>query len=65
MRQQQILNCLEAAKQERKNIRELEQELAKTTDKHLRSVLQYRIKICKDFLRKHLLSAQSLERLEA
>jgi hypothetical protein len=62
MTQQQILNCLAAAKQERKNIRELEQELAKTTDKYKRSVLQYRIKVCKKFLLKHLQSVQAEER---
>ena len=65
MTQQQIENCLAAAKQEGAHIGQLEQELANTTDKHLRSVLQYRIKVSKDFLQKHLGSAQSLKRLEA
>jgi hypothetical protein len=63
MTQQQIQNCLAAAKQERVHIGQLEQELVMATDKHLRSVLQYRIKISKDFLRKHLGSAKSLQQL--
>jgi F0F1-type ATP synthase membrane subunit b/b' len=62
MTQQQIQNNLAAAKQERANIRQLEQELKQSTDKTQQQVLRYRIKICKDFLRQYMLTAQSLER---
>lgn len=61
---QQIANNLQAAEQERQNIRELEQLLkqAKTADE--RSVLKYRIKICKNFLRDYMLRAQAGERTQ-
>jgi hypothetical protein len=62
MSKQQIQNNLVAAAQERLNIAQLEQELRSTTDKTVQRVLRYRIKICKDFLRKYMLQAQALER---
>lgn len=58
---QQIANNLQAAAQEKLNIAELEATLAKTTDKFAKQVLKQRIKICKDFQRKYMLTAQSLQ----
>jgi hypothetical protein len=62
MSKQQIQNNLAAATQERANIAQLEQELKQSTDKTQQQVLRYRIKICRDFLRRYMLTAQSLER---
>lgn len=62
MTAQQIANNLAAAEQERAHIRELERELANAKNANEKSVLKYRIKISKDFLRKYMLNAQALER---
>lgn len=61
LQQQQIANNLQAAKQEKLNIAELQATLAKTTDANTKQVLQHRIKICKQFLRNYMLTAQSLQ----
>ena len=62
MTEQQIENNLSAAAQERANIAQLEKDLRATTDNSQQRVLRYRIKICRNFLRQHLLTAQALER---
>jgi len=61
LQHEQLANCLAAVKQEKQNIAELEATLAKTADAEVKKVLKHRIKICKDFQRKHMLTAQSLE----
>jgi hypothetical protein len=58
---QQLANCLAAVKQEKLNIAELQANLATATCPTVKQVLKHRIKICKDFQRKFMLTAQSLE----
>jgi hypothetical protein len=62
MTKQQIENNLAAAAQERDNIAQLEKDLQATTDNSQQRVLRYRIKICRNFLRQYMLTAQALER---
>jgi hypothetical protein len=62
LNQQQLANNLQAVEQEKLNIAELEATLATTKDAEVKKVLKYRIKICKDFHRRYMLTAQSLQR---
>jgi hypothetical protein len=61
LQQQQLANCLAAVEQEKLNIAELQANLTTATSPAVKQVLKQRIKICKDFQRKHMLTAQSLE----
>jgi len=63
LQQQQLANNLAAVEQEKLNIAELQANLATATSPAVKQVLKYRIKICKDFQRKHLLNAQSLQQM--
>ena len=62
MTKQQLQNNIEAAAQERINIADLEKQLATTRDVNVKKVLRYRIKICRDFLRQYIQTAQAIER---
>jgi len=61
LQQQQLANCLAAVEQEKLNIAELQANLTTATSPVIKQVLKQRIKICKDFQRNHMLTAQSLE----
>jgi hypothetical protein len=63
LQQQQLANNLAAVKQEKQNIAELQANLATATCPTVKQVLKHRIKICKDFQRKHMLTAQSLQQM--
>lgn len=58
---QVALQQMQAAEQERVNIRELEQLLKQAKTAQEKSVLKYRIKICKSFLRDYMRRAQACQ----